>query len=193
MKTLQVSHGFHQTAHRRGLKRGVESLRRHPRTFAIVFLSICVASFLMVPIRAAERPVAPRLSRTTEEITKVLEGAKGFGCLQSAQFSRWGRQVFAVWYCPFSGRAACYLHAYYYDHEKARWIRFLDTLLEGTQDLSAEMPTGGELLILKDVNEKVVVKESVAKFPQKKWYNEKKPGQPLDPDPAKPVNGRPGR
>jgi hypothetical protein len=142
------------------------------------FISACVAFLLIYPTLAADRPVAPRLARTTEEITKALEESKaqGFGCIQTAQFSHWGRQVFAVWYCPFSGRAACYLHVYYFDYEKARWIRFVDQLVEGTSDLSAEMPTNGEAVIFKDTDGKVVVKESVAKFPQKKWYEEKKPG-----------------
>jgi hypothetical protein len=134
------------------------------------FISVCVASFLVYPTLAAEGPIAPRLARTTEDITKAVEGFRGFGCVQSAQFSRWGRQVFAVWYCPFSGRDACYLHAYYFDHEKARWIRFVDRLVEGSHDLSAEMPTGEEVVIFKGTNGTVKVKESVAKFPKKKWF-----------------------
>ena len=193
MTLLPISPVLHRTADRLGLRRGAEFLMRDRRGAALALVTVCIGGFLMHPMRAADRPVAPRLSRTTEEITKSVEGSKGFGCLQSAQFSRWGRQVFAVWYCPFSGRAACYLHVYYYDHEKARWIRFMDTLVEGSQDLSAEMPTGDEVVIFKDVEGKVVVKESVVKFPQKKWYNEKKPGQPPDADAAKPGNDPPGR
>jgi hypothetical protein len=154
----------------------VEPGRRRTQAFKRAVISVCAASFLMYPTLAADGPVAPRLTKTTDEITKAVEGSKGFGCLQTAQFSRWGRQVFAVWYCPFSGRAACYLHAYYYDHEKARWIRFIDQLVEETHDLSVEMPSRDEVVIFKDADGKVVIKESVAKFPQKKWYEEKKPG-----------------
>jgi len=57
-------------------------------------------------------------AKTTDEIVKAVEPLKGFGCIQSVLFNRWGRQIFAVWYCPFSGRGDCYLHAYYYDYEK---------------------------------------------------------------------------
>ena len=132
------------------------------------FLSACVVSCLMNLTLASEERVAPRLARTTEEITKAVEGQKGFGVIQSVQFRRDGRQVFAVWYDPFSGRAACYLHAYYFDDEKARWIRFIDRVVEGTSDLSAEMPILAEVVIFKDPNEKVLVKESVARYPRKK-------------------------
>jgi hypothetical protein len=62
----------------------------------------------------------------------------------------------------------CYLHAYYYDPAKAEWILFLDRLLEGASDLSAEMPVGESLIFL-DARGKVVVTESVAKLPAEKW------------------------
>jgi len=140
------------------------------------FTHVFVVSVLLSLAPGGERRVAPRLAKTTDEITMAVEGYKGFGCLQTAQFSRWGRQVFAVWYCPFSGRAACYLHAYYYDHEKARWIRFKDQLVEGTHDLSAEMPTGKDVLLFRGADGKVVLEQPVEKFPQKKWHEEKKPG-----------------
>jgi hypothetical protein len=48
-------------------------------------------------------------------------------------------------------------------------------LIEGTHDLSAEMPIGLEEVVFKGTNAKIVVKESVAKFPQKKWHDDKKP------------------
>jgi hypothetical protein len=132
------------------------------------FICACVASCFLFQTQAPARRVAPRLARTTEEIAQAVEGNKGFGSLETAQFGRQGRQVFALWYCPFSGRDACYLHAYYYDHEKARWIRFIDQLVEGTHDLSAEMPSRDEVVIFRDADGKVVVKESVAKYPLKK-------------------------
>ena len=91
--------------------------------YLIIF---CVVALVTLSTPAAERTGAPEDAKTTEDITKAVEGFKGFGCIQTAQFSRWGRQIFAVWYCPFSGRAACFLHAYYYDHDKAQWIRFVE-------------------------------------------------------------------
>jgi hypothetical protein len=82
--------------------------------------------------------------------------------------------VFAVWYCPFSGRAACFLHAYYYDQGKAQWIQFVDQLIEGSHDLSVEMPTGEDVMIFRGTDGKFALKESVAKFPRKKWQEDKK-------------------
>lgn len=116
---------------------------------------------------AAGRTVAPESANTTDDITKAVEPFKGFGSIQTAQFTRWGRKVFAVWYCPFSGRAACFLHAYYFDHEKAQWIRFVDQLVEGSHDLAAEMPTKDEVVIFRGTDGKIMLIESVAKFPKK--------------------------
>jgi hypothetical protein len=87
-------------------------------------VTISIACFLTVSTSAEERTVAPTNAKTTRAVIKAVERSKGFAlCIETAQFNRCGRQVFAVWYCPFSGRAACYLHAYYYDHAKARWLR----------------------------------------------------------------------
>ena len=44
----------------------------------------------------------------------------------------------------------------------------MDRLVEGTSDLSAEMPTRDEVVIFRDTDEKVVVKESVAKYPHRR-------------------------
>ena len=138
---------------------------------------VSVASLLLHAPPPDEPSRAPRLAKTTEDITRAVEEFKGFGCVQTAQFSRWGRQVFAAWYCPFSGRAACYLHVYYWDHAKARWIRFVDRLVEHESDLSAEMPSKGELLLFRGNDGKIAVQESVAKFPEKKWYKEQEPAK----------------
>jgi|SRR5215471_2844214 len=108
--------------------------------------------------------MSPQAAITTEEIEKRIEPHKGFGYLQTAAFSRWGRKIFVVWYCPYSGRAATYVSAYNFDSQKRQWIKFLDRLIEGSHDLSAEMPTG-DFLILRGSNGEIAVKESLAKFP----------------------------
>jgi hypothetical protein len=112
-------------------------------------------------------PSGPPNAKTTDEIVKAVEPLKGFGCIQSVLFNRWGRQIFAVWYCPFSGRGDCYLHAYYYDYEKAVWIRFIDRLVSTSGDLSPEMPPGNEL-IFRTNDGTIAVRESVAAFPEKR-------------------------
>jgi len=137
--------------------------------FVITAAALTSADFLVAQDEpAAKDSAAPKESKTTEEITKAVEGHKKYGFIQTAQFSRWGRQIFAVWYCPFSGRDSCYLHAYFYDYDKERWIRFVDELVDGTHDLSVEMTTGDAAVIFRRTDGKVVQKVSVAKFPHKK-------------------------
>ncbi len=115
----------------------------------------------------------PKEIKTRDELLKTFGTSAGFGPVQRAEFSQYGRQIFVVWYCPFSGRAACYLHAYYYDPAKADWVLFIDHLVEGTHDLSAEMPSKGEELVFRDADGKVILKTSVAELPSEKWYEKK--------------------
>jgi hypothetical protein len=131
----------------------------------------CAALNLGVFADAPLRDV-PKQVKTRDELVKNFGSRIGFGPVQRAEFSLSGRQVFAVWNCPFSGRSACYLHVYYYDPVKLEWVLFINRFIEGTHDLSAEMPSSDEL-IFRDVHGKVVVKESVAQLPVEKWYEEK--------------------
>ncbi|MGD0390383.1 MAG: hypothetical protein ABSC42_15675, partial [Tepidisphaeraceae bacterium] len=109
---------------------------------------------------------SPANATSIDEIIKAIEPSKGFGQIQTAEFRRWGRRVFALWYCPFSGRGDCFLFAYYYDYPKEQWTRFIARLVPTGGDLSAEMPPGEELIV-RDGDGKVAVKESVATFPRK--------------------------
>jgi hypothetical protein len=133
---------------------------------AVVILPFCIFasdSFVKVPKEAKSR----------EELVKTFGTSIGFGPVQRAEFSQNGRQIFVVWYCPFSGRAACYLHSYYYDPSKSEWILFVDRLIEGASDLSAEIPSFREVLVIRDSTGKVVLEQSVAKLPAEKWYEKK--------------------
>ena len=78
-----------------------------------------------------------------------------------------GRRIFTLWYCPFSGRGDCFVRAYYFDFAQEQWIAFLDQLVPANGDLSAEMPSRTDL-VFHGTDGKVALKESVAKFPQKK-------------------------
>ena len=128
----------------------------------------------------------PATAKTAEEITSAAGKIKGYGFVQSAEFNRLGRRIFALWYCPFSGRAACYLRVYYYDVTKAEWRRFVDQLVEHTHDLSAEMPwpiphvavsppgppqveSLEELIVFRSVKGEIVFKASVADLPQQSF------------------------
>jgi len=112
------------------------------------------------------RPLS-KAAKTSDEIIKAFGTSVGFGRVQTAQFRRHGRQVFALWYDPFSGRSACYLNAYYYDYDKSHWVLFIDRFIDGFSDLSAEMPSM-DVLIFRGADGKVAVQASVAKLPWKK-------------------------
>ena len=124
---------------------------------------------------AAERPTkpTPETAASPEAIRKAIDAFKGFGCVQSFHFDRWGQEVIVLWYCPFSGRAACFLHGYYYDPKEKKWVRFLNDFVEGTHDLSASMPCGQESVLILDARGKEVRKVDVSKFPRRKWEEER--------------------
>jgi hypothetical protein len=141
-------------------------------------IPIVLLSLLGLTATAAEpttrSTVAPTTAPSTDDIVKWCETAKGFGCVQTAEFSHWGKKIFAAWYCPFSGRGDCFLHAYYFDYDKMQWTQFIDQLVPTGGDLSAELPFPGDVIMFRDNEGKVLVKESIAKFPQKDGTSAKK-------------------
>jgi hypothetical protein len=74
-------------------------------------------------------------------------------------------ELIAFWYCPYSGRAACYVHAYYYRPSKQSWLLFIDQLLEPATGLSAEI-SADHSLIFKDRDGKILVKQSIDPLPK---------------------------
>ena len=160
--------GQQLTTRRSQPRRRVAERNVSPNSSMRILITACFASLLMSSVIAAELADLPAIAKTTEQITGAAEKIKGFGIIQSAEFTRMGRRVFALWYCPFSGRDACYLRAYCYDPEKVEWRRFVDRLIDGTVDLSAEMPSPGreEVIIFRNVKGEIVLKESVADLPR---------------------------
>jgi len=128
-------------------------------------------AFVAIGISSAADPrvAVPKEGNTSAEIYKAFGSRIGFGPVNSAELRSHGRELIAIWYCPTSGEAACYLHAWYFDPEKAKWLLLLDTHLRGTHDLSVELPVRGEELVFKDYQGKVVHRQSVAKLPAKDW------------------------
>lgn len=151
-------------------------------------LTIILAVTLSGSGLAAERPSkpAPETAANPEAIREAIDAFKGFGCVQSVHFDWWGQEIIVLWYCPFSGRAACFLHGYYYDPKEKKWIRFLNDFVEGTHDLSASMPCGQESVVILDVRGKEVRKIDASKFPRRNWEKERdKAEQPAQGDGAK--------
>jgi hypothetical protein len=120
-------------------------------------------------MKEAERQLTslPSNAQSTAEVITAAEKVKGFGFIETAEFRHEGRRIFAVWYCPFSGRGDCFAHAYYYDHDKGRWVRFLGRLVPSGGNLSVELPTREEVILFRDTRGEVVVRESIAGRSQK--------------------------
>lgn len=107
----------------------------------------------------------PKDAATREELVKHFGATIGFGEVEKWEFTTAGRQLLVFGYCPYSGRAACYVHAYYYDSAKQKWLLFIDRLVEPASALSAEI-SNDHFLTFKDRDGKVVVKESVDSLPK---------------------------
>ena len=103
---------------------------------------------------------------TREELVKHFGTTIGFGEVEKWEFTTARRKLMVFGYCPFSGRAACYVHAYYYNTAKQRWLLFIDRLIEPGTALSAEISADDHALVFKDRDGKVVVKESIEALPR---------------------------
>jgi hypothetical protein len=108
------------------------------------------------------RPPKEAASRT--ELATHFGTTIGFGKVEKWEFTSAGRKLMVFGYGPYSGRAACYLHAYYYAAAKQKWFLFIDRLVEPATKLSAEI-SDDHFLTFKDRDGKVVVKESVDALP----------------------------
>ena len=107
----------------------------------------------------------PKEAATREELVKHFGTTIGFGEVEKWEFTTAGRKLMVFGYCPFSGRAACYVHAYYYNTAKQRWLLFLDRLVEPATGLSAEI-SAGHSLIFKDRGGKIVANDSIDALPK---------------------------
>jgi hypothetical protein len=110
-------------------------------------------------VTAAQTEGAPKEARTTADIRKWVESVKGFGIVSMAEYRTAGKQMFIIWYNPYSGRAACHVHAYVFDAKKEQWVRHLDRFFQGTHTVSVEV---GAVLTIRDANGKVVYKDKPA-------------------------------
>src|ERR1044071_1858060 len=104
------------------------------------FILICFVVLLTFFFLAEEPPpsnaAVPKSAMSREDVLAAVEKIKGLGVVQWTEISRLGHRIFVVWYCPFSSRAAVFVHAYYFDDKG--WHLFWETLLEGTRDVSVE-------------------------------------------------------
>ena len=111
-------------------------------------------------------PNPPKSAATREELVKHFGTTIGFGHVVKWEFTTAGRDLMVFSYCPYSGRAVCYVHAYYRSRAQLAWILFIDRLIEPAIKLSAEISGDDHLLVLKDMEGKVVVKQSIQSLPR---------------------------
>jgi hypothetical protein len=137
-------------------------MKRLERLIAV----ICFASFLVCSdVEGSGFPKPPKSAATRQELVKHFGTTIGFGEVAKWEFTTAERELIIFSYCPYSGRAACYVHAYYRDPTKQAWILFIDRLIEPAIKLSAEISGDDHSLVLKDMNGKVVAKEFIQSLP----------------------------
>ena len=108
-----------------------------------------IFSFLS-PASVSTKTAIPESASTIEELKKGIseyyEEVFKWGPLDDTRwrwvhFNSWkGREIFMLWLNPFSGRAACYLHGYYFNNESESWIRFAEDFIDGTHLLYIKYP-----------------------------------------------------
>jgi hypothetical protein len=113
----------------------------------------------------------PRQAGTSQELIQLFGERQGFGPVDFAHVRRFGREILVFWYDPFSGRAACYIHVYYYDPDGEKWVLFFDDLLENSVSISVEI-SSPSLLLIKDGRGDVVLDLPMEDIPASKWYEE---------------------
>jgi hypothetical protein len=111
-------------------------------------------------------PKPPKSAATREELVKHFGTTIGFGHVAKWEFTTAGRGLIIFSYCPYSGRAACYVHAYYRNRAQQAWVLFIDRLIEPAIKLSAEISSDDHLLVLKDMEGRVVEKQSIRSLPR---------------------------
>jgi len=105
-----------------------------------------------------DKKEAPKEAKTTAEILKAVEPLKGFGIVCTAEFNRDELRTFVVSYNPYSGEAACHVHAYRFDTKKEKWVRFLNQVFEGTHEVSVE---SRDCITIRNVKSEVIYKEKL--------------------------------
>jgi hypothetical protein len=111
-------------------------------------------------------PKPPKSAATREELVKHFGTTIGFGQVAKWEFTTAGRELMVFSYCPYSGRAVCYVQAYYRSRAQQEWVLFIDRLIEPAIKLSAEISSDDHLLVLKDREGKVVEKQSIRSLPR---------------------------
>jgi hypothetical protein len=128
---------------------------------------VCFASFLVCSgAEGSGFPKPLKSAATREELVKHFGTTIGFGEVVKWDFTTAGRELIIFSYCPYSGRAACYVHAYYRSRAQQAWVLFVDRIIEPAITLSVELSNDDHSLAFKDMDGKVVAKQSIRSLPR---------------------------
>ena len=128
--------------------------------------AVCLTAILILTQAAQGDFISvPKEAAAEEELIAHFGTTIGFGQVEKWEFTTGGRRLIAFWYCPYSGRAACFVHVYSYQTAKHAWVLFLDRLIEPATGLSAEI-SADHSLIFKDRDGKIVTKQAIEALPK---------------------------
>jgi hypothetical protein len=128
---------------------------------------ICLGCLLVcTSVDGSGFPKPLKSAATREELVKHFGTTIGFGEVVKWDFTTAGRELIIFSYCPYSGRAACYVHAYYRSRARQTWVLFIDRIIEPAITLSAEISDDDHSLAFKDRNGKVVEKQLIQSLPR---------------------------
>ena len=138
-------------------------MKRPGRLIAVV----CFAWLLVCSgAEGSAFPKPLKSAATREELVKHFGTTIGFGEVVKWDFTTAGRELIIFSYCPYSGRAACYVHAYYRSRAQQTWVLFIDRIIEPAITLSAEISDDDHSLAFNDMNGKVVEKQFIQSLPR---------------------------
>jgi hypothetical protein len=128
---------------------------------------VCFASLLVCSnTEGSGFPKPLKSAATRRELVKHFGTTIGFGEVVKWDFTTAGRELIIFSYCPYSGRAVCYVHAYYRSCAQQTWVLFIDRIIEPATTLSAELSNDDHSLAFKDMNGKVVEKQFIQSLPR---------------------------
>jgi hypothetical protein len=109
---------------------------------------ICLAGLLVGPgADGSGFPKPPKSAATRKELVQHFGTTIGFGEVVKWEFTTAG-------------------HAYYRSRAQQAWVLFIDRVIEPAIKLSAEISSDDHLLVLKDMEGKVVEKQSIRSLPR---------------------------
>ena len=118
-------------------------------------LAFIAAIFYACTVLGADMPDS---AASEPELLAQAERHTGSGLVRNASFSSSEGRVFALWWDPHADIAATIFHAYAWFPGRRLWLHCVNTRLDGTPDVSAELTTGTPAtLVVRDVKGKVVL------------------------------------